>query len=266
MPSKPTGPHQTLLVAVIVAVVAGTLVSAVSVWLAPRQAENDARERQAALQSLLACDPAIATILAAAAREGEAGVEARVVDLDAGCYVPGIDATCFDVEGAAAEPGQRLALTDEQDIAGIGERPNRMVVYEVRRDGDLALLVLPVYGIGYQSRIAGYLGLGSGLDSISALVFNEHGETPGMGARISEPEWQATWRGKRTHDENGVLRIGVATRSGVPPSPYEVDAMSGATRTGQGVTNLLRFWLGELGYGPLIQSLRSDAPCVTLVD
>ena len=38
--------------------------------------------------------------------------------------------------------------------------------------------------------------------------------------------------------------------------------MAGATRTGVGVTNLLRFWLGDLGYAPMIRNLKSGAPCV----
>jgi len=35
--------------------------------------------------------------------------------------------------------------------------------------------------------------------------------------------------------------------------------MSGATRTGAGVTNLLHFWLGDLGYAPLLRNLRAEA-------
>ena len=38
--------------------------------------------------------------------------------------------------------------------------------------------------------------------------------------------------------------------------------MSGATRTGQGVTNLLRFWLGDLGYSRLFQRIEAGDPCV----
>lgn len=260
MPSKPRSSLRILLFAAIVAIVSGTIVSAVSVWLAPRQAENLKRERQEVLQSMLDCDPALAALLEEAVGGG-ARLEARVVDLDLGCYEQGIDATCFDVEAAAASPGQRLVLSPDQDVASIGERPNRVVVYEVRRDGALALLVLPVYGLGYQSRLEGFLSLEADLETVSSLVFYEHGETPGMGARIADPDWQATWRGKRTRDDAGQLRLGVATRVAEQASPYEVDAMSGATRTAQGVTNLLRFWLGDLGYAPLIRSLRSGVEC-----
>jgi Na+-transporting NADH:ubiquinone oxidoreductase subunit C len=108
----------------------------------------------------------------------------------------------------------------------------------------------------------GFLSLEADLDTVSSLVFYAHGETPGMGARIGDLDWQAAWRGKRARDETGQLRIGVRARPSGEESPYEIDAMSGATRTGQGVTNLLRFWLGDLGYAPMIRNLKSGAPCV----
>lgn len=257
---------RTLLFAAGIAVVCGTLVASVSVWLQPRQAQNAQREREAVLQSTLACQLELVEILEDTAGAGLARLDARLVDLETGCYSPRDDALCFDAEAAAGDPRQQLALERAQDIASIGSRPNQVVVYEVRRDDELALLVLPVYGLGYASRIDGFLSLESDLDTVSSLVFYAHGETPGMGARISDLDWQAAWRGKRTRDEAGQLRIGVRARPSDEESPYEVDAMSGATRTGQGVTNLLRFWLGDLGYARLIRNLKSGAPCVRKSD
>jgi len=264
MPSPPRSPLRIVLFAVAIAVVFGSLVSAISVLLAPRQAENAKRARQAALQSMLACDPALAELLESQVDDGGGALEAHVVELDTGCYATDVDATTFDVGAAAADPAQRLALAAEQDIAGIGERPDRVVVYEVRRDGALALLVLPVYGMGYQSRLEGYLSLADDLETVSSLVFHTHGESPGMGARIGDPAWQATWCGKRIHDESGAVQIGVALRDSGEPSPYQIDAMSGATKTGRGVTNLLHFWLGELGYARLIGNLQTGAACVAV--
>ena len=37
---------------------------------------------------------------------------------------------------------------------------------------------------------------------------------------------------------------------------YEIDGISGATLTSNGVTNMIRYWLGENGYGPVLQKLR----------
>jgi Na+-transporting NADH:ubiquinone oxidoreductase subunit C len=39
-------------------------------------------------------------------------------------------------------------------------------------------------------------------------------------------------------------------------SRYQVDGISGATLTSNGVTNLIRYWLGEQGFGPYLTKLR----------
>jgi Na+-transporting NADH:ubiquinone oxidoreductase subunit C len=42
---------------------------------------------------------------------------------------------------------------------------------------------------------------------------------------------------------------------------YHVDGVSGATLTGNGVTNLMQYWLGDHGYGPYLRNLQhGDSP------
>jgi Na+-transporting NADH:ubiquinone oxidoreductase subunit C len=46
-------------------------------------------------------------------------------------------------------------------------------------------------------------------------------------------------------------------RAGPPETdPYQVDGLSGATITSRGVGNLVRFWLGDDGFGPYLEGLR----------
>jgi len=93
------------------------------------------------------------------------------------------------------------------------------------------------------------------LKTVASLKVVEHGETPGIGAKIDEPAWQQLWPGKQLADESGEIRLAVAR--GTSTSVYEVDGITGATRTGKGLTNMIRFWLGKDGYGPVLESLRS---------
>jgi len=61
-------------------------------------------------------------------------------------------------------------------------------------------------------------------------------------------------------DETGQIRIGVVKGRVAPSSAsaaFEVDGISGATRTSDGVTNMLRFWLGDFGFGPFLERIRS---------
>ena len=85
------------------------------------------------------------------------------------------------------------------------------------------------------------------------ITFYRHAETAGLGARIGELEWRALWVGRRALDEEGTPRIEVVKGRADRTSPYEVDGISGATLTGNGVTAALRFWLGEDGFGPYLR-------------
>jgi len=87
-----------------------------------------------------------------------------------------------------------------------------------------------------------------------------HKETPGLGGEIVNPRWKAIWKGKEVYSDTGDVVISVIKGSvdkSSKKAKYQVDGLSGATITSNGVTNLLSFWLGEMGYGPLIEELKS---------
>ena len=52
-----------------------------------------------------------------------------------------------------------------------------------------------------------------------------------------------------------VIEVARAAAGPVAEDPHRVDGLSGATMTSRGVTNLLRFWLDENGFGPFLQRL-----------
>jgi len=154
-------------------------------------------------------------------------------------------------------PKVRMVELARKDVAGLGTLESVATVYEVYENNALKMVILPVRGSGYQSMLKGHLALKGDLNTVAALTFHEQGETPGMGARIEEQEWQTLWADKRVADENGVIRIEVVR--GKAAGVYEVDGISGATRTGSGVTDLVRFWLGPDGYGPYIARLKAES-------
>ncbi len=222
---------KTVGVALLVALVCSLVVSATAVTLRPLQDANRQADKVARMLGML-------EILGA-------GVpEMRLVDLASGA----------DVD---RDPGTSTELPVDRDRAGLGSRENVATVFELREEGALRLVVLPVRGTGYQSTLKGYLALKADLNTVAALTFYEQDETPGMGARIEEDAWQALWPGRQVADADGVIRIGVVKGAGT--GVHEVDGISGATRTGTGVTNLLRFWLGPDGYGPYLDRLKSEA-------
>lgn len=242
---------KTFGVALFVALFAAMAVSVTAVALKPRQLANLDRERQARMEAMLAAVPGMADIL----RASGGALETRLVDLESGSFVTDIEPARYDPRAAAADPERSIALPREADVAGIGRRAKLAPVYLLRRGKEVVLVVLPVYGSGYQSTIYAYLALTDDLRTVAALTVYEQGETPGLGARVVDPDWQALWPGKTIADETGAIRISVVR--GQASGPYEVDGITGATHTSTGVTNMLRFWLGDHAFGPFLTKLRS---------
>jgi Na+-transporting NADH:ubiquinone oxidoreductase subunit C len=247
---------KTLFVSVSVCLVCSLVVSSTAVTLAPRKAANRERERQLQMAAVLASVPEIASLVEAA---GANALEAKVVDLRTGTYVDDISAGEFDQRKAAKDPEQSVALSADSDIAGLGRRSKNGEVYLLRDErGRIRLIILPVSGTGFASTIYGYLALAGDLNTIRGITFYEHEETPGLGAEIENTEWRAKWNGKKVRDETGGIRVRVAdgkVEPGSAAAAYEVDAISGATWTSDGVSRLVRFWLGDDGFGPYLERL-----------
>lgn len=246
-------PVKTLGIAILVAFFSAVTVSVTAVWLRPYQEANRKAELEARVERMLDTLPGMRHMMM---EVGVDSLETRMVDLANGSFVSGADPAGFDAVAAARDPAASIELAPEADIAGIKRRANLSPVYLLQRHGRLMLIVLPVYGAGYQSTIRAYLALEHDLVTIAALTITEQGDTPGYGARIEEPEWQALWPGRKIADENGNIVIAVVR--GQATTPYEVDGISGATYTSNGVMNMLRFWLGDLGFGPFLNRLEKE--------
>ncbi len=241
----------TLRVALLVCLVCAVVVSTAAVALRPAQERNRAMFRQVnILQTAGLYQPGM-DVRAAFER-----IERRFVDLASGDYVERPDA--FDPLAAARDPAQSRVLAD--DPAGLRRVANVAEVFLVRdAGGEVQRVVLPVRGYGLWSTMHGFVALERDLTTVAGIRFHEHGETPGLGGEIENPRWQARWSGKRAFDDAGALALRVdkgAVPDGAADAVHRVDGLAGATITTRGVDNLMRFWLGEAGYGPYLARLR----------
>lgn len=241
-------PAKTLVMTLLVAFIGAVLVSASAVLLKPKQLLNKELNRRQHIEAMVAKLPG-----------GGAGItiEPRLVDLQSGTYLMDEDATAYDQRRAAKDANESIAVAKEHDIANLGRRAKKAVVYVGLKGGKTVLAILPVRGQGYGSMLYGYLGLSSDANTVIGLSFFEHSETPGLGALIDSEDWKAQWQGKTVFD-GAVIRLGVGAvtiEKGTEEDKYQVDALTGATWTGLGVNNLLHYWLGPDGYGPYLQKL-----------
>ncbi|NIP14036.1 MAG: Na(+)-translocating NADH-quinone reductase subunit C [Pseudomonadales bacterium] len=248
-------PRKAVVVALVLCLVCSVVVSTASVVLRPLQEANRALDRRVNILDVAGLLQPGADVDVLFER-----FETRVVDLASGEFSDAVDPLLYDQRRAARDPDLGEELAADSDPANIGRRARLATVYLLREGGDIVRVILPVHGYGLWSTMYGFLALEGDLNTVVGLRFYEHAETPGLGAEVDNPLWRRRWEGKMVYDESGVPRIEVVKGSVDPASPdarHQVDGLAGSTLTGRGVTNLLRYWLGDDGFGRFIARLRS---------
>lgn len=248
----------TIRFAAAVCVVCAVLVSSSAVLLRGRQAANFELERK---RNVLVAAGELAPDEAASRDEIErrfASFTIAAVELRTGEELPDFPVLGYDQRRALADPAASRAVP--RNDAQVARVPHVGLVYKQldEQQGRLRLIVLPVEGMGLWSTMYGFLALEPDLRTVRGLTYYEHGETPGLGGEVDNPRWKQLWPGRVAVDERGAPVIEVVRgRAGPAASdPHRVDGLAGATITSRGVEAMIRFWLGEHGYGPYLARLR----------
>lgn len=119
-------------------------------------------------------------------------------------------------------------------------------------------IVVPVSGTGLWGPMWGYVALEKNMNTIAGVVLDHAGETPGLGAEIATPKHLALYKGKTLFE--GDEFVGITLRKGGAKDPaHEVDAISGGTKTSDGVTDMLKKSLGA--YLQLFKVITAAEPC-----
>lgn len=245
---------RTLLVAFFVSLVCSSLVASAAVVLKPRQEANAVRDRRKNILEVAGLLQPGADIDVLYGQ-----IEPKVIDFETGAYRDDVDPAALDLEDASKDPERSVEIPPERDAARIGRRPNLGLIYLVRDMGDVTRIILPISGYGLWSTMYGFLALEPDGNTVADIVFYEHAETAGIGDFVGKPEWRARWPGKRAYDETGQVGLKVVkgrVSADDPQADYHIDGVSGATLTGNGVTNLIQYWLGDHGYGPYLKNVR----------
>ena len=249
----------TILFAGLICVVCAVLVSSSAVSLNQLQQTNAALDKRKNVLLAAGLAEPSETLDAAQVRERFQVVEPVVIDMQSGMMVPDIDASTFNQRKARNDlDSSRPAPSNN---ARISRLPNHAVVYQVfNKSRKLQMVVLPIEGYGLWSTLYGFLSLDADTRTVRGLTYYQHSETPGLGGEVDNPRWKARWPGRIAFDSTGEVAIEVIKGHAGPPEddPHRVDGLAGATITSRGVTNMLRFWLGENGFGPYLKKLRDS--------
>ena len=128
----------------------------------------------------------------------------------------------------------------------------------ISKDGK-TIYILPVRGNGLWDAIWGYIALDDDLKSISGVYFDHKGETPGLGANITETFFTDDFKGEFLYDASGNFKGVEISKSNADPNnedkkDNQVDAISGATITGNGVGAMINS--GIRSYLPYFETLK----------
>ena len=105
--------------------------------------------------------------------------------------------------------------------------------------------VLPLYGAGLWGPIWGYVALNADKETIYGVYFSHAGETPGLGAEITNRDkFQVPFIGKKALNADGDVVISVVKNGKVQNAECEVDGISGGTITSNGVNAMLKDGIG----------------------
>ena len=139
--------------------------------------------------------------------------------------------TGAEVQGTAQEVAQKRK-----------DSPLRYRVVGAAQTDSGEVTILPVSGKGLWSTIYGYIALEADKDTVRGITFYKHGETPGLGGEVENPQWTGQWVGKSIRRQDGIgviVKKGKVDASVAREKKHYVDGLAGATITSNGVTKFV---------------------------
>ena len=160
-----------------------------------------------------------------------------------------------DIDNAVSAFNINLALEIKKDI-----NTQRFPLYVANVDNN-KYYIIPLRGNGLWNAIWGYMALKEDINTIKGVSFGHKAETAGLGAEITQDWFTNSFVDEKILNDSGDF-VGVyVTKTNNDPentdkNDNEVDAISGATITGDGVSDMIKERLGK--YLPYFNNLTNE--------
>lgn len=240
----------TLLFAIGMVLIVGSLLAFAASSLKPNITENERLEKQ---QNIL---------YAMGVNENE-GTSANFVSTDkAPALFKKYIKKQLVLQGAKTVEDTLAYLIDvkkEKALAKEASYNRRLPLFVGEKDGSV-FYIAPIRGKGLWDAIWGYVALDKDM-VVQGAYFDHKGETPGLGANIKQRFFMDDFIGEHLLDASGNFKgITVAKGNADPKNTdktdNEVDAIAGATITGDGVTAMIKSDLKL--YMPYFNNLKNN--------
>lgn len=233
-----------IMYTVVMVVIVATLLTFAATSLKDRQNANAENEKKSAIMEALGM--AGGSMEQTVKDFDEMIVPALIVD---GVFTPQVD--------AAGKADAKPVLDKMADLKGLAAAQNELPIFKYEKEGVIRY-VIPVSGKGLWDSIWGYVALEGDGNTIAGVVFGHKQETPGLGAEIATEAHQNKYKEHKLFDGNGAFVSVKLVKGGAhKDNLHEVDAITGGTKTSDGVTLMLKNGLAK--YEGFLRSLSATA-------
>lgn len=147
-----------------------------------------------------------------------------------------VAAPVLNVKGEVVDTAGGFEV-ESKDITAKDDNAKRLPLYVAKVNND-TIYVVPLYGRGLWGGISGYLALKKDFETVYGAYFTHESETAGLGARIVEEEFQQKFAGKKVFTDSTFNHVALALSKKIEDPEHQVDAITGATLTSKGVTDM----------------------------
>ena len=236
----------TIIYASVMVIIVAFLLAFVSSTLKPLQDANVAIDKKSQILASL-------NIRGLEKSEIETKYDAVIV----GDQIIKADGTVVN-DGAAKD--EAAFVVDSKDI-----NENNMPLYVANVDG-ATKYVIPVTGRGLWGGLWGYIALNEDCKTVFGAYMSHASETAGLGALLVEPWFQERFLGKKLFkDGSNDVALTVVKAGAVKEADFEVDGLTGATLTTNGIAAMvqegLQKYIGFINTKTAAQQAACEAPC-----
>ncbi|WP_318309790.1 Na(+)-translocating NADH-quinone reductase subunit C [Flagellimonas crocea] len=238
----------TVIFAVLMVIVVGSLLAFVASGLKPMIDENERFEKQ---QNILYA-------MGVNENEGDGDVSFIPTSEVEAAFSKFITEQLVLEGDKAVEKDNAYLINVEKALAKAKRGENAELPLLIGEKDGAKFYIIPMYGKGLWDAIWGYLSLDENME-VQGVYFDHRGETPGLGANIKQRFFMDDFKGELVVEGNTYVGIEVAKGNNDPlnndKEDNQVDALAGATITGNGVTAMIKESLKL--YKPYLQTIRT---------
>lgn len=242
--NKNSNLYQIVYAAVMVVIV-GVVLAGIYMALKPKQDENKANDKRKQI---------LASILVPVSDDNAVGkafeeyiTDGYLIDRNGDKIANSDRAAAFDID---MKKNLKNAKVDSTKL--------QLPVFEAKAKDGKKKYIIPVYGAGLWGPIWGYVAVNDDGNSVYGAYFSHEGETPGLGAKIADKEFQKEFENKKLYNSDDQLALNVKKQVQIKDATVEVAAISGATITSGGVGAMLQDCLAP--YDKFFKKLQGGQP------